>query len=99
MSVHRTKKQSDIEKRFKHLEFQLYGKPDKKKLEVRDEKSEISHFPSQIPTSHISHPTSTSDTTFLRHDLTKIAILSSLAVSVQLLLHFALSNNLLKLPI
>lgn len=106
MPVHQIKKQSDLEKRLKHLEFQLYGK--KEKLDVRSEKidKEAGSLKLEIPTSNIKlhnpssnlqHPTSSSDITYLRHDLTKILILSGLAVGAQLLLYLSSRSNLLRL--
>ena len=93
MSIQRTHKQSDLEKRLKLLNLQLYGK--KEKLEVRGEKldkevrSEIkSHLPLQHLTSHISPPTSNQDVTYLRQDLTKIIFLAALAFAVELGLYF-----------
>lgn len=101
MSVHRAHKQSDLEKRLKLLNTQLYGKSSVSQR-VSESVSQKHTVSATDPLIHRSTDTPihrSADTTYLGHDLTKIAILSSLAVGVQLVLHFALSNNLLKLPI
>lgn len=72
-------RQSDLEKKLKILESQLYGK----RLD------QTSNIQSQHPSSSIQHLTSISDITYLRQDLTKILILSSLAVGIQLVLYFS----------
>lgn len=77
MPVQRTHKASELEKRLKILENQLYGK----KLDVRSEKLDLS--------SNIQHPTSSSDVTYLKQDLTKIAVLAGLAIGIQLILYFS----------
>lgn len=83
MPVQRTHKQSDLEKRLKLLESQLYGK----KLDVRSDKLE-NEVKSSL-SSEIQHPTYTSDITYLKNDLTKILILGGLAVGIQLVLYFS----------
>ena len=40
-----------------------------------------------------------SDVTFLKQDLIKISVLTSLAIGIQIVLFFTLKNGLLKLPI
>ncbi len=96
MAIQRTHKQSDLEKRLKLLNQQLYGKKPAKKWEVRNEKgdnemrSEIqSHLPLQNPHSHLTHPTSTADIIYLRQDLLKILILAGLAFVVELGIYFS----------
>ncbi len=86
MPVQRTHKQSDLEKRLKILENQLYGK----KLDVRSSTlDQISNFQSQNQPSNIQHPTSNSDVIYLKQDLTKILILGSIVVGIQLVLYFS----------
>lgn len=43
--------------------------------------------------------TDNSDITYLRQDLTKIAILSTLVLGIQLFLYYAVSHNLIRLTI
>lgn len=86
MTIHQTKKQSDLEKRLKLLRQQVYGKEDRMKLEVRSEKS---NFALQNPTS------SQSDLTYLHQDLFKIVTLSTVAIGAEFILLFLLKNNLL----
>lgn len=87
--IQRTHRESNLEKRLKLLESQLYGK--KEKLDVRSQKiekqvgnwkldSQTSILKSQYPASNVKHPTSNSDVTYLRQDLLKIALLSSLTI-------------------
>src|SRR5438093_32426 len=111
MAVHRTKKQSDLEKRFKHLEFQLYGKSSDGSDKIRsnqktsDSVNQKTH--SLISTDRLTHRSTDiqissgspkTDVTYLRHDLTKILVFSSVAVGVQVLLYLGLVNHLLKIP-
>lgn len=84
MPTVRTYKQSDLEKRLKLLKTQLYGKP---------EKPVYQHPQSTISPNLIQ----SSDTTFLKQDLVKIAILASLAIGVQLLLYFSQLQSKIKL--
>ena len=99
------KKESDLEKRLKILSQQLYGKTQEQKLEVRNEKLEMevggvkSHITPQHPISHLSHPTSnlTTDVAYLKHDLTKIALLSSVVMGFQLILYFSQTLSKVKL--
>ena len=102
MAIHQTKQQSDLEKRLKLLRQQVYGK---QKWEMGSEKVENEvgngnqNIPLQYPTSHLPHPTSSirSDLTYLRHDLSKIAILASAAFAIQAILYYLLQNNILKI--
>lgn len=109
MAIHRTHKQSDLEKRFKHLEFQLYGKPEKKeRLDVRSKKldEEVGNLklenqtsniqPHNLP-SNLQHPTSNTDVVYLRQDLLKIALFASVALVAQFLLYFGQIRNIIKL--
>ena len=82
MPVQRTHNASDIEKRLKILKSQLYGQ---------------SRFTPQVPASSIQHPSSSSDLTFLKKDLLKIAILGTLAIGIQLILYFSQLPSKIKL--
>lgn len=87
MPVMRTHKQSDLEKRLKLLNMQLYGKQEKvassKYQVVREEtKKEVSD---------------TTDIVFLKQDLSKIALLASLAIGAELILYFSKLTDKIKL--
>ncbi|MBI2019169.1 hypothetical protein HYS95_00685 [Candidatus Daviesbacteria bacterium] len=107
MAIQRTKKQSDLEKRLKLLHHQVYGRPSEKlvhqsaeKLTYRntDSSTTLTINPEQsrrteTPTTKSSVLT-TSDTAFLRQDLLKILLFSSLAIGIQTVLFFLMKNGL-----
>ena len=78
MALHKTQAKSDLQKKLKLLEYQLYGQLD----------SQTSNFQSQNLSS-IQPPTSSTDLLYLKQDLTKIALLAGFAVTVQLILYFS----------
>ena len=95
MAVHRTHKLLSSEKRLKILESQLYGRNEM--LDIRSKKLDneagsskfenpTTNIQSQYPSSRIQHPSSITDITYLKHDLTKIVLLSTLAIGVQILI-------------
>ena len=87
MAIQRTQAKSDLERKFKLLEYQLYGK--KEKLDVGGEKLDKA-------ASNIQHLTSTNDIAYLKQDLTKIFILASIAITTQVLLYFGLRFQIFK---
>ena len=93
-----THRQADLEKRFKILRSQLYGRPEQPKPQVKSETSEHTY---SVPTSsNTAKPSNLqSDIVYLRQDLVKILLLSSLAIGVQIILFFLLKNDVLKLNI
>lgn len=100
MAVHKTIKQSDLQKKLKALEYQLYGKNEKNaKLDVRNSKmdDQTSIFQPLNLSSNLQHPTSSSDLIYLKQDLTKIALLASLAIGVQIILYYSQFLNQIKL--
>lgn len=84
MAIQQTKRQSDLEKRLQLLRRQVVGGQESKvkSLELR--------IKDKITTSY------TSDFTYLRQDLMKILIFSSIAIGTQIIL-FILQNHILKL--
>ncbi len=102
MPILQSKKQSDLEKRLRLLRQQVYGKIDKKKVEMRNENQDNQTISPQYPTSHFSHlisnsKTLQSDITYLRQDLLKILILSSSALGIQIILFILSKNHILNL--
>lgn len=90
MSIHQSKKQSDLEKRLQLLRRQVYGKNSESRYTTKSAGQPI------IPTAH--QPTTiSSDLNFLHQDLLKILVLSSLAIGSQIILFFLLKNNVLNL--
>ena len=99
MTITRTHKKTDLEKRLKLLEMQLHGK--KEKLDVRtlkiDKEAGSSTGAHPYPSSRIQHPTSNTDVAYLRADLTKIFILSTIAIAAEFLLFFGSRYDFLRL--
>ena len=81
VALHR---QSDIEKRLKSLESQLYGKQTQPIIGTS-----LGQKISEIPTNHVVESTQTSDVVYLKKDLTKISLLASLAIGIQLIIYFS----------
>lgn len=78
----------DLQKRMNQLRQQVYGKPTTSMY--------------TLPTSSnpsISETQNSSDMAYLKTDLLKIFILTSFALAAQFGLHYALNQNLIKLPI
>lgn len=96
MAIQQTKRQSDLEKRLQLLRKQVYGKDESKKSTVyRLPSTEITEvFPSGGPR---KSEVLISDVIYLRQDLLKILIFSSLAIGIQLILFTLLKNNIFKL--
>lgn len=100
MAIQRTRKISDLEKRLKVLNQQLYGKTDEKNTSS----TKVSITPSgshsfSLPTTSIA-PTlarKVEDVTYLRGDLTKIAILATAAFTTQFVLYALIQNHLINL--
>ena len=100
MPVQKLHKQSDLEKRLKILESQLYGKAivesrithaagAEQKNSV-NQKISLSENQIHRDSDTLSHSESfRTDISYLRQDLTKIALLSSLAIGIQLVLYFS----------
>ena len=89
MAITESKKQSDLERRLKLLRQQVYGKM---------ERSE-SPKPQHIKTS-IQRPGEnlvSSDITFLYQDLSKIGILATIAVGIQIVLFLLIRNHILNI--
>lgn len=80
MAIHLTKKQSDLEKRLMLLHRQVYGKAENK----------ITSQPNNTSSTDVSN------ITYLYKDLLKIALLSSVAIGIQITLYFLLQNHILK---
>lgn len=95
MAIIQTKKQSDLEKRLQLLRRQVYGKSPEnqyisKSVSQRVKESDVLiHRPTDTLTS--------SDLTYLHHDLLKILTFSSFAIGAQVILFFLLKNHILNL--
>ncbi|EKD84667.1 MAG: hypothetical protein ACD_38C00176G0002 [uncultured bacterium] len=105
MAYQQTAKLSDLEKRLQILRRQVYGKNSENSERIGEPvKSEnqltgtgiLTHQYSGAPSHSESFRT---DFAYLRHDLAKILILSSMAIGAQISLFFLLKNNLLNLRI
>lgn len=79
---------SDAQKRLAQLRRQVYGGSAK----ISRPADSLAHRSTGTPISP-----DISDISFLRQDLTKIALLSSLALGAQLLLYFLFKNHLWRL--
>lgn len=93
MSIQRTVKQSDLEKRLKLLHRQVYGRPSSDTPAHRPTTT-LTYRNADIPTQHSTIFTA-SDVAFLRQDLLKILLFSSLAIGIQIVLFFLMKNNIL----
>lgn len=89
--ISRSKKITDTDKKLLALKTQLYGK------EVKGDQSNSSSFNfktlnnQQIPQNYTSTVTPTYN--YLKHDLLKITLLATVAVSAQIILYFVLNRN------
>ena len=91
------------QKRIELLRTQLYGKNkdiNKKSSTSSDSKnsSRLYSLPNQSASSNNPKSQSREDIHYLRGDLIKITILTTLALGTQLCLYFALQKHLLSLP-
>jgi len=92
MSIQQTKRQSELEKRLQILRRQVYGKPASQNTnKSTGSANTLIHRYTDTP---IHQP---DDLAYLRQDLWKIAIFSSIAIGGQFLLFFLLNNHILKL--
>lgn len=87
------------EKRLKSLREQLYGKERKtaKKFSAEIQSTDNSKIEKSIQSEpvHLKHPTNKlSQSNFVGQDLSKIFILSSIAIGTQLILYFALQKGI-----
>ena len=107
MSVQRNFKQSDMEKRLAMLSRQLYGKKGNAQKtqkysvsqnvsgsEIQTLKTTENLIVSGSPGNSESFRT---DVTFLKHDLSKILILSTIAITAQFLLYFGSRYDFLRI--
>ena len=88
MSVHQTKKSSDLEKRLRILSQQLYGKKDiPQPVGVKQLSQGVKIL--DKGSHHEAVSSSHSDIVYLRKDLTKIFIFSGLALIIELAIYFS----------
>lgn len=89
------------EKRLKTIRAQLYGKEVKVKKNFNDSKSsteKVTHFDRpETPAFRTPADPVSSTAMFLKTDLLRIIILSTLAIGTQLFLYFAIRNGFLSL--
>lgn len=92
-------KPSELDKRFKILSQQLYGKSED---QIKSDKSEKTNEPIYRKTGTLISPdtpvsSNVSDLTYLKHDLSKIALLTTLAIGTQIILYIGLTNHIIRL--
>lgn len=92
MSINSQKKQSDLEKRFKQMQSQFYGK---ETLKLSPSNFVIPENLKSVPSSKNLNFVS-SDLEFLYRDLTKIFILSMMAFGIQIVIFYLFQNNILR---
>lgn len=84
MAIQQTKKQSDLEKRLSLLRQQVHGKQ-----QYSAPKAESSVTPNTL--------TPSSDVSYLYEDISKIGILSGIALGFQVILFFLIKSHVLNL--
>lgn len=100
MAIHQTKGKSDLEKRFRQLRQQVYGQQTPPSHPEANSKSmvySISSVDTQPQAKNYLSASLASDQEYLYQSITKIIILSAIAVGAQLLLYFLSKNNLVNL--
>ncbi len=90
MAYSRSKKISDQEKKLESLKVQLYGKDGSVSIQFKTQ-------PAESPQSIVTKTITTNEDIYLKKDLTKILILGSLAIGVQLILYFTLQKGFIGL--
>lgn len=99
MAIQQTKKQSDLEKRLQILRRQVYEKErivqsasqiNSDKIEYNVQSTKTKNYEPRTMNSH-------TDLTYLYKDLTKILVLSTLAIGGQIVLFFLLQNHVFKI--
>ncbi len=81
MPVKQTYKVSDLEKRLTMLNLQMYGKNNKQPSDINLQ---------------LSDKNSVTDLTYLKQDLSKIALLASIAIGAELFLFFSQLTSKIK---
>lgn len=103
MAIQQTKRQSDLEKRLALLRRQVYGKGSESRYISKsvgqsiNESETPTHRYTDTPNRRTTETLTSSDTTYLRQDLLKIAALSSIAIGAQVILFFLSKNHILRL--
>jgi hypothetical protein len=83
MAIEATKKVSDLEKRLRLIRQQVHGKQEYK---IQSQSSTPTHTP-------------LSDIVYLKQDILKIGIFSTIAIGVQVILFFLTRNHILNLKL
>jgi len=99
MAIHQSKHTSDLDKRFRQLRTQLYGKQQSSQGNSENTKASVYSI-SSVATQGRSQESGTlltSDMENLNKSLKKIAILSSLAIGSQLFLYFMITKEMINL--
>ncbi len=99
MAIHQSKHASDLDKRFRQLRTQLYGKQQSSQGNSENIKASVYSI-SSVATQGRSQERGTlliSDMENLNKSLKKIALLSSLAIGSQLLLYFLVTKEMINL--
>ncbi len=91
MSIQQTKKTSDLEKRLRLLRQQVHGR------EQFNAESPKYKLEDKFSSTNQSTKDSVSDVAYLKQDLLKIVILSTLALGSQIILFFLIKNSIINL--
>lgn len=94
MAITESKKQSDLEKRLKLLRQQVYGREDRQSSAISFQTKQKKSNDRRLTTDSYSV---SSDITYLYQDLSKIGILTSLAIGIQIALFILTKNHILNL--
>jgi hypothetical protein len=99
MAINQTQKQSDLEKRLRILRQQVYGKQTNQQLsELQERKLPIPKYQlAGLSDKHQSNISISSEITYIRQDLLKIFLLTSIALIAQFILFYLLQNHILSL--
>lgn len=95
MPIHQSKQSSELEKKFQHLQEQVYGKNTAPKHQNNPKLKFSMDTSSHQSTNNSSN---LAETAYLKRDLIKITVLSFLAFAAQILVYFGLRNNLIEIP-
>ncbi len=93
MPVQQTYKVSDIEKRLKILNMQLYGKQEKV---ANSSHGEAGNKYQVVKLDTKKEVSNTADIVFLKQDLSKIALLAFFAIGAELILYFSKLTDRIK---
>lgn len=100
MAIHQTKGKSDLEKRFRQLRAQVYGQSHPTEQTPSTPRSSAYSISSVAKLVENQAGTKTADISDMQHlytSVTKIALLTSLAIGAELLLYFMTNSKIINL--